>query len=242
MKSLTSGRSISLIMKTPHSAVEFYDQIAIDYDQKMEDDLPNRQVRAEVSSYFLEHVKEGVILDFGAGTGLDLNWQLAAGYQIIFYEPSSNMAAQADKRHDIQENPVIQTMIGTEATIEKMKSLKDSSLDAVFSNFAALNSVDNLDDVFSVFSQKLKPKGHLICVLTHNFGFVNRIKSFFKQRLAMSKSAVAKSIVMEDCYAMNVYYHSSHSIKKSGLKNGLNLEHERALGFEDHVLSHLIKM
>ena len=228
-------------MTASGTSVEFYDKIASEYDQKMEDDKPNQKVRSQVKAYFLDQVDSGLVLDFGAGTGLDLEWQLAAGYRVVFYEPSSNMARHAEVQHGISENPNIRPLIGAEATIDNLRMLEDHSLNAVFSNFAALNSVEDLGKVFAVFTKKLKPGGHLICVMTHNFNWVDRVKSILKNIIAGSPNSVAKTVTMDSGHSMKVHYHSRHAIKAYGHRNGLRFKNEFPLGFEGHRLSHFIK-
>lgn len=227
-------------MTSTNSAIDYYDIIAENYNEMMRDDEPNVKVREAVRNYFCRSVPKGQILDFGAGTGLDLEWQLRAGYEVVFYEPSANMASEAEKSLGISNREGVNTMVGKLANLESISALPDDSLEAVFSNFAALNSVESLEETFGVFASKLKPGGHLICVLTNNFDKVSRLKSMFSD-LTGSQAAVSKKVEYTKGQSMHVYYHSGRSLKRAGNKSALRYEHSFQLDFEDHELTHFIK-
>ncbi len=227
-------------MTSTNSAIDYYDIIAESYDQMMRDDEPNVKVREAVRTYFCQSVPQGKILDFGAGTGLDLEWQLSAGYEVIFYEPSANMASQAEKSLGISKRPGVSTIVGKKADLEHIGMLPDASLEAVFSNFAALNSVEHLKETFAVFASKLKPGGHLICVLTNNFDKVSRLKSVFSD-LAGSQAAISKKVEYTKGQSMHVFYHSGRSLRRAAANSGLRFEQSIQLDFEKHELTHFIK-
>lgn len=227
-------------MSSTNTAVEYYDLIAERYDELMSDDKPNTRVRAIVRDYFCKTVPIGEILDFGAGTGLDLGWQLDSGYSVVFYEPSANMAKEAEKNFSVSEKPAVRSMIGKEANPGEISRLPDNSLEAVFSNFAALNSVKNLAEVFAVFAKKLKPGGHLICVLTHNFNTISRLKAAVLNK-GRGEAAVSRMVEYKEGQSMPVYFHSIGSLKKCAKQNHLSFEHNFDLDFEKHEVTHFIK-
>lgn len=227
-------------MSSTNTAVEYYDLIADRYDQLMSEDKPNTRVRAIVRDYFCKNVPKGEMLDFGAGTGLDLGWQLDSGYRVVFYEPSANMAREAEKNFAISKKETVKPMIGKEASPSEINRLPDNSLDAVFSNFAALNSVQNLGEVFAVFAKKLKPGGHLICVLTHNFNTISRLKAAVSNKVG-TEAVVSKMVEYKEGQSMPVYFHSIGSLKKCAKENGLSFEHNFDLDFEKHEVTHFIK-
>lgn len=227
-------------MSYTNSAVDYYDIIAENYNQMMRDDAPNVRVRQAVRTYFCKTVSQGKILDFGAGTGLDLEWQLSEGYEVVFYEPSANMAAEAEKNLGISEKSEVSAIVGGDAHLGSISALPDDSLEAVFSNFAALNSVENLEETFGVFANKLKRGGHLICVLTNNFDKVSRLKAMFSN-LTGGKAAISKIVEYEKGQSMHVYYHSGRSLKKAANHSALNFEQSFQLDFEKHEVTHFIK-
>ena len=49
----------------------------------------------------------GLVIDIGAGSGRDAAWFASKGYRVVAVEPSKNMRAEAQKRHD---SPSIQWM------------------------------------------------------------------------------------------------------------------------------------
>lgn len=223
------------------ATIDYYDRIAGEYNRMMEEDLPNRGVRARVCDYFCSEVPKGPILDFGAGTGLDLAWQLEAGYDVVFYEPSSKMANEAERHFHISEHSGITPLVGVQASISRLQELENQSLEAVFSNFAAFNSIADLKELFSVFADKLKPGGHMICVLTHNFGFWPKLVSALQSKAGFSGNSGFKKVKFEGDSFMRVYYHSRSRLERVALAAGLTLQDHLALEFEDHTLSHFIK-
>ena len=75
--------------------ISYYNEIADFYDHIMEKKDSNKIVRGKVAEKFCDIVKEGNVLDFGGGTGLDLDWLTSKGYSVFFCEPSSGMREKA---------------------------------------------------------------------------------------------------------------------------------------------------
>src|SRR5690349_3489834 len=73
------------------SSTAFYNHIAEDYNAQMNQDPHNERIRTETAGYLKSILRQGVVLDFGGGTGLDLPWLLQHNYKVIFCEPAPNM-------------------------------------------------------------------------------------------------------------------------------------------------------
>ena len=64
---------IIIFMKSGRENILYYDAIANDYNDML-DKNPDRIVREKVTTKFCSIVKASAVLDFGGGTGLDLDW------------------------------------------------------------------------------------------------------------------------------------------------------------------------
>ena len=77
------------------SPPQYYNQISANYDSILSASEMNKNVREVILSYFIKHVSGNKVLDFGGGTGLDLQWLVKAGYEVQFCEPSKGMMQKA---------------------------------------------------------------------------------------------------------------------------------------------------
>lgn len=167
----------------------FYDAIAKEYDSRLT--TADSEVRAFVSQVFRHFVPSGQVLDFGGGTGLDLPWLLGNGYEVFFVEPSVNMrreaALQALKFPDArcmmaeQRTSIAQWQADQLPFCEKM--------DGVLANFAVLNCLANLEEVFEKLSLVMKQNGYLLATVLDNGlpgDFMNYpmsvLRGFFKNK------------------------------------------------------------
>jgi SAM-dependent methyltransferase len=165
---------------------EFYDLIAPEYNDQLSTDPTNQVVRTKVSRYFIDQVPKGRVLDFGGGTGLDLPWLLDRDYSIVFCEPSRQMRLYAIgqvKHHPSKDRVLFLT--NSDANIANWKTDFPFSkpVDACIANFAVLNCVDNLRQVFEKLAHVIKPGGHIIAnVLDARFKLLisRYLKSYLK--------------------------------------------------------------
>ena len=61
----------------------------------MENDA-DKIVRAKVANKFCDIVKDGGVLDFGGGTGLDIQWLTNKNFAVFFCEPSAGHEAKSN--------------------------------------------------------------------------------------------------------------------------------------------------
>src|SRR2546422_9694183 len=89
--------------------IVFYDSIADDYNKLDSKESSNKIIREKVKEKFLKSVCGKIVLDFGGGTGLDLEWLRENYVQVYFCEPSEKMRAQAIQlnRETIKSNSIV---------------------------------------------------------------------------------------------------------------------------------------
>ncbi len=209
----------------------YYDKIAKDYDKEIQRDF-NKEVRTGVKNYVLSISGITSLLDFGAGTGGDLNWQLEAGFLITFYEPSKNMASIAERSYNLRNQELVKTLIGEKANYISLK--EEGKKDLIFSNFAAINSVKNIEELFTIFSSIINNEGHLIIVayLPKSKRFLSDFFSFTKEMtIAFGNST----------FQMTAYLHSSKRLVTKAKKNRLLLIKKMVLGDSGFILYHFKK-
>lgn len=172
-------------MKPGSENILYYDAIANEYNNMVDTDA-DRIVREKVAHKFCSIVTASVVLDFGGGTGLDLQW-LSQNYGTIFFcEPSAGMRGKAiDSHKGLQYEKVI--FLNEAATDFRQWHLRhpfEVNVDAVLSNFAVLNCIPDIELLFRNLSLIVKREGSIIAlVLTKNLkktlvsGFSNIFKS-----------------------------------------------------------------
>src|SRR5664279_1317040 len=94
-------------MKSGSENIVYYNAIANEYNDMLDKD-PDRIIRAKVANTFCSIVKSSAVLDFGGGTGLDLEWLAGNNHTIFFCEPSTGMRERAiyDHKNLLHENVI----------------------------------------------------------------------------------------------------------------------------------------
>jgi SAM-dependent methyltransferase len=146
----------------------FYNEIAEEYDALMDKEGSNGVVRRKVADKFLGTVASGRVLDFGGGTGSDLEWLTKHPYQVIFCEPSAGMKEQALFRYQNGIRPgLVDFLSGAQSDFtEWHKNLPfHPAADAVLANFAVVNCISDIGLLFRNLALVLKPGGSLIALV-----------------------------------------------------------------------------
>lgn len=180
--------------------ISYYNEIAGQYDKILNEDAANEVVRKKVSERFCQLIPAGLVLDFGGGTGMDLPWLSAKGYDIIFCEPSSAMKEKAIHR--------IQSTMN-----EKKISILDNSrcdhthwittspfpqkVDAILANFAVLNCIPDIYTLFKSWAFVMKPGAHLLALV---------LQSNFKKNFYLNKFASIRSLFSNKPVQMNITF------------------------------------
>jgi glycosyltransferase involved in cell wall biosynthesis/SAM-dependent methyltransferase len=181
--------------------ISYYDAIAHVYDETMDADRSNEAVRARVKEKLQGLLSSGWVLDFGGGTGSDLQWLTGAGYQVLFCEPSDAMRQKA-----IQLN---ETSLQGQQIVFLDKSCTDFTrwghqppagikADAMIANFGVINYIPDLPALFQNLAVALKPGAEVILVV---------LRFSLRQRLRWHRRNALKSLLFRVPFVMYISYH-----------------------------------
>lgn len=219
-----------IITKTIARNISYYDTIAGDYNHMMGKEDSNIQVRKLVEAKFREIVNKGSILDFGGGTGLDLDWLNEAGYNIIFCEPSVGMRQIAINRWSKDSyTGNIFFLEGQQTDFMKWDTALPftQKAEGVLANFAVLNCIPNLSLFFDQMYRILGEEGKVVALILDrhsnkilHLSWLSRIKSFLLQRPLIVDLEHRQQ-------KQTIYIHSINEIKKASEKNFVFLRTDR---------------
>jgi SAM-dependent methyltransferase len=139
----------------------YYDAQAAQYDATMDREPRNARIRDAFRTLVAECLPPAArVLDFGCGTGLDAAWYAGHGFTVIAYDPSPRMIDQLAIRcqREIADGVV------TPLTVPF-----DGQVDAIVANFAVINLVADLRDLFGRFSRMVAPGGQVIVSVINPF-------------------------------------------------------------------------
>ena len=106
------------------------------------------------------------VLELGGGTGEDAAWLARCGHRVLLTDPSPKMVALAGaKLAPLGSRAEVVAAEELEAFAERHLASGTGAFDAVFSNFAALNCVDDLAPVARGLARLVKPGGVAMLVL-----------------------------------------------------------------------------
>jgi SAM-dependent methyltransferase len=189
---------IIIFMKSGSENILYYNAIANDYDDML-DKTPDRIVRERVADKFCSIVKGAAVLDFGGGTGLDLDWLAEHNQTIFFCEPSSGMREKAMCNHnDLQHDRVI--FLNDFAADFRQWHLQlpfAIKVDAVLANFAVINCIPGIELLFQNLALVIKPGGNILALV---------LARDLKKMLKRNFRDVLKSFIRHEPVTMNVRY------------------------------------
>ena len=148
--------------------ISFYNEIAGQYNAILKAEDTNSIVRSKVAGKFHDIIKSGLVLDFGGGTGLDLDWLLGFQYEVFFCEPSAGMRQMAIQRNaDLLHSSHINFLAQEKTDFAKWhQDLPFSQqVDAILSNFAVINNIADIQTLFSALARVLKPGAHMMALM-----------------------------------------------------------------------------
>jgi len=150
-------------METPVLCPAF-DAVAASYDGTFTSSVIGRAQRAAVWKRLSQIFQEGDrVLEIGCGTGVDACFLAERGVEVLACDPSSQMIDVAASR--IRQRG-FDTRVRTRVLrAEDISSLRpDESFDGAFSNFGALNCVEDLKPLAQGLARLLKPGAEaLLC-------------------------------------------------------------------------------
>lgn len=225
------------------SAITFYDAIAGEYNDILNSNEGNRYIRKKVADEFQRIVQEGTVLDFGGGTGLDLPWLVQNNYDIIFCEPSMGMRKEAEERSKKLSSTQIRFLEDFETSFRywnKEQPFKEK-VDAILANFAVVNCISDIDQLFKKLAIMLRPGGHLIALVLKRKGLVFYLKCCFQGML--SRQNFRKQSIVYAHYKDHrhrAYVYSLNQLKKA-FSDYFYLSKTESFPMHGFLLIHLIR-
>ena len=204
--------------ESEHINVAFYNEIANEYDTILYHDKANEIIRRRVKEKLLNVVKHGTVLDFGGGTGLDLEWLTTNKYEVIFCEPSPGMRQIAIERAKNMLNAAnILFLENDKADFTQWVSSPPFAIqvDAILSNFAAINCIGEIELLFANLARSIKPGGHFVALVLQ-YGY--KKGSWWKFKEAIKKLLDDKPLVLKVQFKdqlQTVYLYTESEIKKA---------------------------
>jgi 2-polyprenyl-3-methyl-5-hydroxy-6-metoxy-1,4-benzoquinol methylase len=203
--------------------IEYYDNISLKYDDTLNSNQINTKIREEVKQYFLKNVKGKYVLDFGGGTGKDVEWLTKNGFTVYFCEPARRMRELAIKIFHKSglsgeviflndENSVYQNWISNDHPFEH-------KVNGILANFAVLNSIKRIEILSEKLALITHPGAHLIVSV-----LAVRLNKIFSRdflvifKLYLTGNGLA-TIVKDEDHQMIVYMHTKKKLVKSLNKN-----------------------
>jgi SAM-dependent methyltransferase len=223
--------------------VGFYNQVAVHYNHMLEQDESNKMIREKVASRFVDSVKSGRVLDFGGGTGLDLDWLSRANYSILFCEPSNGMRRQA--RHHNNDNIHYDDIVfldDTRVDFSKWNAELPfiNPVDGILANFAVFNCIRDIELLLRSLSLVIKPGGHLWAIMLKK-DYSKQLKSHFSRTISsmFSRSPLQFKVHFNE-HQHTVYLHSIDSIKRAS-SQFFEWHNPEDIGSSNFSLIHLVK-
>jgi SAM-dependent methyltransferase len=220
--------------------ISYHDQAATSYDSVMHKDSANKEVRQKVKEKFTSLLPSGRVLDFGGGTGLDLEWLTAGGYTIFFCEPSVPMRKKAISYNDrILHYKDILFLEDDEADFISWqeKTPFPQKVDAILSNFGPLNYIPDIELLFRNMAGVIRPGGHFVMLILE-FSFSKKLK-WHRRSLIFGKPFVMY-IPYEESREQTVFVYSIKEIRKASAGYFNYCGHESIPGF-GFALVHLVR-
>jgi SAM-dependent methyltransferase len=141
-----------------------FDAVALRYDETFTSSLIGQAQRAAVWNELAKSFHpQGRVLEIGCGTGVDACFLAERGVQVVACDPSPQMIEVATRR--IQERGLQKRVRPLVLAAEDITALPTGELfDGVFSNFGALNCIDDLSHVARALKRLLRPGARaLLC-------------------------------------------------------------------------------
>lgn len=200
------------------SAVVAFDAIAQDFDARFGSWLSVAAQRRAVRRVVRKVLRPGCsILELGGGTGQDAHWLSSHGYEVLLTDGSPAMTAVAGRK-----------LAGLRASVEQLTCedlelfadrhlQSNEAFDAIFSNFAALNCVQDLSAVARGMSRLVKPGGCAILVLFGTFSPGEMITECLRGRPEQSfRRMVRKTVVARvGGNQFEITYHRSKVLRRA---------------------------
>jgi len=123
-----------------------------------------REVRAQLARAFPRGSR---VIEIGGGTGEDARWLAARGREVLLTDGAPSMVRIAREKLRSQRGPQPRVVSAERlaALADERDAAGDRPFDGAFSNFAALNCVEAMDDVALGLARLLRPGAPALLVL-----------------------------------------------------------------------------
>jgi SAM-dependent methyltransferase len=224
--------------------ISYYDEIANSYNEILNRENSNKVVRQQVKEKFTSLLQPGQwVLDFGGGTGLDLEWLTANKFNILFCEPSVMMketAVQYNNRELHNSHILFLDRDKTDFSTWHANLPFPQKVDGVLCNFGVINNIPDIELLFKTFALVTKPGGQFVALFLHR-----SLKKMWKWH----RRNTIRSLVYGTPFSMHVqhkerqqivFVHSVKEIKKAASSAFFYVSHE-CLGESGFILIHLVR-
>ncbi len=224
--------------------ISYHDQAADSYDQTMEQNPVNKKIRQRVKEKFFQLLPSGLVMDFGGGTGQDLEWLTGHSYEVLFCEPSAAMRGKAIHYNDMvlhSDRITFLDSAGTDFSTWHQRPPYPQKVDAVLSDFGALNYIPDIRSLFSNMARILRPGGHFVLLV---------LKLDLKKRMKWHRRNAVKSLLFQTPFVMYIPYEKTrrqtvfvHTRKEIEVASApyFTLGSEEGMEEYDFTLIHLIR-
>lgn len=125
----------------------------------------DRRARAAFLDLALEVARPGAaLLDFGAGTGMDARFYAGHGYRVTAYDVDAKMCEFfAEHCRDLIDAGRVSLETGSYADfLARHRAARAPSIDLVTANFAPLNLIGDLNELFAALHALTRPGGKVL--------------------------------------------------------------------------------
>lgn len=194
--------------------IGYYNKIAADYDVLLDQGSDSGFMRQKVAGKLTSVLQQGIVLDFGGGTGADLKWLLENRYTVVFCEPSPGMRKLAMERFGGPKITFLKDAQVDFTTWETALPFEPKAA-GVIANFAVLNCISDLTQLFKSLDLVTAPKAEIV-VLVLDYSLKQKLKINFAKTLKSVITQKAMHVKLNfDGERQWVYLHSLESIKKA---------------------------
>jgi ubiquinone/menaquinone biosynthesis C-methylase UbiE len=208
-----------------------FDRLAPDYDRLTAGELFEHQ-RRQTHAVLAEWIPAGSrVLEIGCGTGIDTEFLARRGSEVVACDPSPEMQRLTQGRASAAG--VGRRVRVLDCGLQHLPSLLGAiggiQFDAVFSNFGALNCVDDLAPLGRIATSYLRPGGSaMLCVIGRHCVWEMAYRSV-TGRLNTARRRCTSARVSVAGIEVPTYFHSTTDLGRS-LGDGISLTHVFGIG------------